>query len=115
MTSRRLLAFALALLLGLAQHAALAHAIGHHLGHPPGATERVAAQTGGHQHQTPAQAAACDLDAVYAEVLGAAGTGGAPALTPDAPVADRVAIVFFSHPAANILAAAPRGPPAVSL
>jgi hypothetical protein len=115
MMSRRLLAFVLALLLGLAQHAALAHAISHHLSHPANGAKTLATASVGHEHERPAQAGACDLDVVYAEVLGAAGTASAPALAASVPVSDGATAGFLSRQPANLLAAAPRGPPAVSL
>jgi hypothetical protein len=113
--ARRCFALVLALLLGFAQHAALAHAISHHLGHPAGVAAGLAAVSGGHEREAPTQAGACDLDTVYAEVLGAAGTASAPALAASVPVRDGATTAFFSHQAANLLAAAPRGPPAASL
>ena len=130
--TRRFLALALALLLGLAQHAALAHAIAHHapLSHGDEHDRRLGgsahdhahayahgescAQTE-HHHQAPEGAHAnCALDALYVQVLGgtvAVAVSGGPFGAPrEALVSDD----FLSALPAAVLAAAPRGPPAAT-
>ena len=114
--TRRLLAFALALLLGFAQHAALAHAIGHHapVAHHDerdhalhDSPEPLNAPDGAHAN--------CALDSLYVQVLGSAGTVALIVLPYVAPHTSVVAIDFPSVPPATVLAAAPRGPPAATL
>ncbi|MGH8616515.1 MAG: hypothetical protein ACREUW_02400 [Burkholderiales bacterium] len=109
--NRRFIAFALVFLLGFAQHAALAHAIGHHAFH-----DGVALAHEGAPPPVPEGAYAdCALDALYVQVLGGAGAFAVSSLPFVAPRDPAVVAHFLSAPPAAVLAAAPRGPPATAL
>lgn len=131
--TRRFIAFALAFLLGFAQHAAFAHAIEHHApvshgdghdphhdhaGHARDAHGEPRVQAG--HDRPPAESpdgahANCALDALYVQVLGAAGTAAGPFLLTVPEHRPAAVSPFRSAPPAAVLAAAPRGPPAAPL
>lgn len=123
--NRRFIALALAFLLGFAQHAALAHAIGHHSpvshGGEPDRHHGASAQVAhAHDRHAPPGApegvhANCALDALYVEVLGGAGAGAVSSLPYGALRESITSDDFLSALPAVVLAAAPRGPPAAIL
>jgi len=131
--NRRFLAFALAFLLGFAQHAALAHAIGHHSpvshdgqhdrhhgdsAHDTHAHGEPCAQAEHDGHASPDTPdgvhANCALDALYVQVLGGAGAGAVASLPYGALREPVISDDFLSALRAAVLAAAPRGPPAAT-
>lgn len=109
--TRRFIALALVFLLGFAQHAALAHAIGHHAFHPGAAL----AHEGPPSPVPEGAYADCALDALYVQVLGGASADTVASLPFVAPREPAVSTAFLSAVPAAVLAAAPRGPPAAAL
>jgi hypothetical protein len=111
--TRRWIALALVFLLGFAQHAALAHAIGHHASVHGNAAS---AHDGSRAPSVPDGVHAdCALDALYVQVLGGAGADAVASLPLVAQREPAVVTAFFSALPAAVLAAAPRGPPAATL